>query len=102
VAVVIDWYSRQVVGCSMAAHLRARLVNDSLLMALWKRKHAKGLLWHTDRGNQYALVCHRLYSSNMAFSKVWVTKATVGSMPSPRVFFIPWKPRIDTPTTLPN
>ena len=58
-AVVIDLYSRQVVGWSMAEHMRAKLVNDALLMALWKRKPAKGLLWHSDRGSQYASDSHR-------------------------------------------
>jgi transposase InsO family protein len=58
-AVVIDLYSRQVVGWSMAEHMRAKLVNDALLMAIWQRKPAKGLLWHTDRGSQYASDSHR-------------------------------------------
>lgn len=58
-AVVIDLYSRLVVGWSMAEHMRAKLVNDALLMALWKRKPAKGLLWHSDRGSQYASESHR-------------------------------------------
>jgi transposase InsO family protein len=47
-AVVIDLYSRQVVGWSMAEHMRTSLVNDALLMAIWKRKPQKGLLWHSD------------------------------------------------------
>jgi putative transposase len=34
-------------------------VNDALLMAIWKRKPDKGLLWHTDRGSQYASENHR-------------------------------------------
>lgn len=58
-AVVIDLYSRQVVGWSMAEHMRTKLVNDALLMAIWKRKPGKGLLWHTDRGSQYASDSHR-------------------------------------------
>jgi transposase InsO family protein len=58
-AVVIDLYSRQVVGWSMAEHMRAELVNDALLMALWKRKPETGLLWHSDRGSQYASDSHR-------------------------------------------
>jgi putative transposase len=58
-AVVIDLFSRQVVGWSMAEHMRAKLVNDALLMAVWKHKPAKGLLWHTDRGSQYASESHR-------------------------------------------
>ena len=58
-AVVIDLYSRQVVGWSMADNMRTPLVNDALIMAIWKRKPKKGLLWHTDRGSQYASVEHR-------------------------------------------
>jgi putative transposase len=58
-AVVIDLFSRQVVGWSMAEHMRASLVNDALVVALWKRKPGKGLLWHSDRGSQYASTSHR-------------------------------------------
>lgn len=58
-AVVIDLYSRKIVGWSMAKHMRVSLVNDALLMALWSRKPAKGLIWHTDRGSQYASDKHR-------------------------------------------
>ncbi len=42
-AVVIDLYSRQVVGWSMAERMQAKLVNDTLTMAIWKRKPAQGL-----------------------------------------------------------
>ncbi len=59
-AVVIDLYSRQVVGWSMAERMQASLVNHALTMAVWKRKPAKGLIWHTDRGSQYASDSHRL------------------------------------------
>jgi putative transposase len=58
-AVVIELYSRHIVGWSMADHMRASLVNEALLMAIWKRKPKKGLLWHTDRGSQYASDSHR-------------------------------------------
>ena len=43
----------------MRGHMRASLANDALLMALWKRKPERGLLWHTDRGSQYASHSHR-------------------------------------------
>ena len=56
---VIDLYSRQIVGWSMAERMKTKLVNDALIMAIWKRKPAKGLLWHTDRGSQYAADSHR-------------------------------------------
>jgi transposase InsO family protein len=58
-AVVIDLYSRQIVGWSMADNMRTELVNHALRMAIWKRKPQKGLLWHTDRGSQYAADSHR-------------------------------------------
>ena len=38
--------------------MKAELVNDALLMAIWARKPAKGLVWHTDRGSQYASDSH--------------------------------------------
>lgn len=59
VAIVIDLYSRLVVGWSMSERMQAKLVNDALLMALWKRKPGKGLVWHTDQGSQYASDSHR-------------------------------------------
>ncbi|WP_155084804.1 IS3 family transposase [Piscirickettsia salmonis] len=58
-AVVIDLFSRKVVGWAMEDHMEASLVNDALLMALWKRKPKAGLIWHSDRGSQYASESHR-------------------------------------------
>lgn len=43
-AVVIDLFSRKVVGWSMDSRMKAKLVNDALLMALWKRKPDKNLV----------------------------------------------------------
>lgn len=54
-AVVIDLFSRQVVGWAMDSKMEASLVNDALSMAIWQRKPARGLIWHTDRGSQYEL-----------------------------------------------
>ena len=58
VATVIDLYSRKIVGWSMADNMKADLVNNALLMAIWQRKPRKGLIWHTDRGSQYASNSH--------------------------------------------
>jgi transposase InsO family protein len=58
-AIVIDLFSRKVVGWTIKKHMRASLVNEALLMAIWQRKPAKGLIWHTDRGSQYASSSHR-------------------------------------------
>jgi len=58
-ATVIDLYSRKVVGWSMDAHMTTTLVNDALFMALKTRNPNRGLIWHTDRGSQYASDSHR-------------------------------------------
>jgi len=56
---VIDLFSRKVVGWSISNRITASLVNDALLMAIWSRKPDRGLIWHTDRGSQYASDSHR-------------------------------------------
>ncbi len=58
-AVVIDLYSRKVVGWSMDDNMETPLVNNALQMALHTRKPAPNLIWHTDRGSQYASDSHR-------------------------------------------
>ena len=50
-AVVIDLFSRKVVGWSMASRMNAQLVCDALTMALWQRKSKAGLIHHSDRGS---------------------------------------------------
>jgi len=57
-ATVIDLTSRKVVGWSMSDRMKAELVNNALLMAVWQRKPKAGLVWHTDRGSQYASDSH--------------------------------------------
>jgi transposase InsO family protein len=52
-AVVIDLWSRAVIGWSMSSRMTARLVCDALQMALWRRKRPKGVIAHSDRGGQY-------------------------------------------------
>ncbi len=58
-ATVIDLYSRRIVGWSMDDTMKVSLVNDALNMALISRKPSKGLIWHTDRGSQYASYAHK-------------------------------------------
>ncbi len=54
VAVVVDLFSRQVVGWSIADHMRTSMCVGALQMAFWRRKPDPGLLHHSDRGSQYA------------------------------------------------
>jgi len=58
-AVVIDLFSRKVVGWSMSSRMTAELVCDALRMALWQRKPKPGLIVHSDRGSQYASHAYR-------------------------------------------
>jgi len=53
-AVVLDLYSRRIVGWAMSESLHRQLVIDALQMALTTRQPAPGLLHHSDRGSQYA------------------------------------------------
>lgn len=53
-AVVLDLFSRRIVGWSMQSTLETRLVQDALSMAQQARKPEAGLLHHSDRGSQYA------------------------------------------------
>ncbi|MFP1764513.1 IS3 family transposase [Lonsdalea quercina] len=52
-AVVIDLWSRSVIGWSMSSRMTAQLVCDALQMALWRRKRPEQVIVHTDRGGQY-------------------------------------------------
>jgi len=58
-ATVIDLYSRKIVGWSMDDTMKVSLVNDALNMAIEHRNPPAGLLWHTDRGSQYASYSHK-------------------------------------------
>lgn len=59
-AVVLDLYSRLVVGWSMSAHCDEELVKNALHMALARRRPNAGLLHHSDRGSQYTSRAYRL------------------------------------------
>ena len=58
-AVVEDLATREIVGWSMADHLRAGLCVNALVMALQRRRPPRGLIHHSDRGVQYAAEPYR-------------------------------------------
>lgn len=62
-AVVIDLYSRLVVGWAMADRMTADLVCNALQMALWRRRMPKDVIVHSDRGSQY---CSAVYQALLA------------------------------------
>ena len=53
-AVILDLFSRKIIGWSMSAGMEKQLVIGALLMALGQRKPGVGMLHHSDRGSQYA------------------------------------------------
>lgn len=58
VAVVLDLYSRLVVGWAMSDRMSATLTCDALRMAVFRRHRPRGVIVHSDRGSQY---CSREY-----------------------------------------
>ncbi|MFD2632345.1 IS3 family transposase [Idiomarina piscisalsi] len=52
-AVIVDLFSRRVIGWSMQQRMTKELVLDALLMAIWRRKPKKKVVVHSDQGSQY-------------------------------------------------
>jgi transposase InsO family protein len=61
-AVIIDLFSRQVVGWSMQPHMKAELVTDALRMAWFRRRPQADVIVHSDRGSQY---CSGLFQDTL-------------------------------------
>lgn len=59
-AVVIDLFSRKIVGWSLADNMRADLVCDALKQALGSRRDCGGVIFHSDRGSQYGSTKFRI------------------------------------------
>lgn len=72
-SVVLDVFSRRIVGWAMANHLRSELVVTALEMALWNRRPAQGVIHHSDQGSQY---------TSIAFGKHCQQAGIVSSMGS--------------------
>jgi putative transposase len=53
-AIVLDLFSRKAIGWAMSHSMKTRFVLDALQMAIDRRGAPTGLLWHSDRGVQYA------------------------------------------------
>jgi putative transposase len=56
-ALVIDVYSRRIVGWALTTHLRTELALEALEMAIWaRRERLDGLVHHSDAGSQYLAI----------------------------------------------
>lgn len=70
-AIVLDLYSRKVIGWSMSERMKAGLVCDALRMAIWSRGNPVGVTVHSDRGSQYC---------SSAYQRLLKQHQLVGSM----------------------
>lgn len=79
---VMDVFSRQIVGWSIADHIRAELVIDALQMATWKRRPEPGTIVHADRGAQYTswVFGHRLPAAGLLGSMGRVATSLANTM----------------------
>ena len=64
-AVVLDAWSRRIVGWAMATHLRTELVLEALNMATWQRQ-PKQVIHHSDQGTQYTSIAFGLRCKEVA------------------------------------
>jgi len=95
-AVILDLFSRQVVGWSMSNRITKKLVIDALQMAAWRRRPEDGLIFHSDRGSQYCsndfqkmLKKHGMTSSMSRKGDCWdnsVAESFFGTLKVERVF----------------
>ena len=81
-AAVLDVFTRQVVGWSIADHMRSELVVDALHMATWRRRPEPGTVVHSDRGSQYTswVFGHRLRDAGLLGSMGRVASSVDNSM----------------------
>lgn len=79
---VLDVFTRQVVGWSIADHMRSDLVLDALQMAIWRRRPQPGTVVHADRGSQYTswVFGHRLREAGLLGSMGRVASSVDNSM----------------------
>jgi len=64
-AVVMDLYSRKIVGWSMRTSLHREIVIDALLMAVWRRRPKNRVLVHSDQGSQYgSFECRKFFEKH--------------------------------------
>lgn len=105
-AVIIDLFSRKVVGWSLNKRITRHLVMDALQMAIWRRRPGSNLLFHSDRGSQYCsnefqamLKKHKIISSMSRKGNCWdnaVSESFFGSLKMERIFGSKYRTREET------
>ena len=95
VAVVVDAFSRRVVGWSMAGHLRTDLILDAVDMAIARRRPALGLVHHSDRGTQYTSPRSAAAAARPGSRRAWAAPGTRTTTPSAKLLREPVNALID-------
>ncbi len=95
-AVVIDLFSRKVVGWAVSRRMKKQLVINALQMAVFRRRPEPGLIFHSDRGSQYCshafqkmLTNYQMKSSMSRKGNCWdnsVAESFFGSLKTERVY----------------
>ena len=109
-AVIIDLFSRRVVGWSMSERIDRKLALDALRMALAQRRPQAGLIHHSDRGSQYAsgdyqqlLAKHGLRGSMSRRGDCWdnaVAESFFASLKLELVYQVQWRTRAEVRTAI--
>ena len=102
-AIVMDLFSRMIVGWSMSSRMTVDLTIEALQMAIERRRPSQGVLHHSDRGSQYAsgdyqrrLQSHRIDSSMSRKGDCWdnaPTESVIGTIKSELVSFDAYETR---------
>ena len=105
-AVIIDLFSRKVIGWSQNKRITKHLVMDALQMAIWRRGPGSNLIFHSDRGSQYCsnefqdmLEEHKMISSMSRKGNCWdnaVSESFFGSLKTERIFGSKYRTREET------
>lgn len=102
-AIILDLYSRKVVGWSLSSRITKELVINALQMAISRRNSNPGLIFHSDRGSQYCshdfqkfLRKHQMKSSMSRKGDCWdnsVSESFFGSLKTERLFDVRYSTR---------
>ncbi len=105
-AVVMDLYSRRIIGWSVADHMRKEMALDALVMAIGQREVKAGLIHHSDRGVQYAshdyqktLEDHGIRSSMSRKGDCWdnaVAESFFGTLKEELIYRSSWPTKATT------
>lgn len=86
-AIVVDLFSRKIIGWSVQEHMRTSLCKEALMTAWWRRKRPLGVMHHSDRGSQYASIEYRQLLSDYGMTQSMSRKGNCwDNSPTERVF----------------